>query len=186
MKKPVCCGYAAAFHFRAALPGMLSPTLIRDEVLERGQPCEKRLLTTTRVMKPFHGKEFPLYGVVRLVSQGAGSWHPGVFAHRIPAGFLLVKPALHPRAIGCASRGGDVLDKVAQPLPQRKHTQALALSRPVQQGVELCAQDLTDRRRDRREFLWEFEERVAQAGAETRARKQRPQTLGGAVEAIGG
>ena len=67
IKKPVCCGYAAAFHFRAALPGMLSPTLIRDEVLEMGQPCEKRLLTTTRVMKPFHGEQLPLYGVVRLV-----------------------------------------------------------------------------------------------------------------------
>jgi hypothetical protein len=28
--------------------------------------------------------------------------------------------------------GGDVVDKVAEPLPQRKHPQALTLSHPVQ------------------------------------------------------
>src|SRR5438874_3094128 len=33
--------------------------------------------------------------------------------------------------------------------------------------------------------LWELEERVAQAGAQARPREQRPQTPGGAVEAIG-
>src|SRR5438105_10917527 len=37
------------------------------------------------------------------------------------------------------SRGGDVVRKAAQSLAQRKHTQALALSRPGQQGVELQA-----------------------------------------------
>jgi hypothetical protein len=46
---------------------MLSPTLIRDQVIQMSQPCEKRLLAATRVMKPFHGEEFPLNGVVSLV-----------------------------------------------------------------------------------------------------------------------
>jgi hypothetical protein len=38
---------------------------------------------------------------------------------------------------------------------------------------------------DSRKFLREFEERVTQAGAQARSRKERPQTLGRAVEAIG-
>src|SRR5215471_14175658 len=51
--------------------------------------------------------------------------------------------------------------------------------------MELRAECLTERGRDGGEFLREFEERVAQTGAEARSRKQRPQTPGGAVEAIG-
>src|SRR5262249_17935235 len=66
-----------------------------------------------------------------------------------------------------------------------KYAQALALSCSVQEGVELRAERLTERGRDGGEFLREFEECVAQTGAQTRSRKQRPQTLGSAVEAIG-
>ena len=49
---------------------------------------------------------------------------------------LVLKPAPHSRAIGCPRRGGDVIGKVTQPLAERKHSQALALARPVQEGVE--------------------------------------------------
>jgi len=90
MKQPVCCEYTAAFHFHAVLLGMLSPTLIRDEVREMGQPCEKRLLTTTRVMKPFHGKEFPLHGalcawpskvlVEGIYGSSRTAYHPAFFS----------------------------------------------------------------------------------------------------------
>jgi hypothetical protein len=79
---------------------------------------------------------------------------------------------------------GDVIGKVPEPLPQGKHPQALALARPVPQGVKLGAEGLTHRRRDRCQFLRELEERVAQAGAKTRPREECAQTLGGAVEAI--
>src|SRR5918995_5681185 len=34
IEEPVCGGYSSAFHFHATLPGMLSSTLIRDEVVQ--------------------------------------------------------------------------------------------------------------------------------------------------------
>ena len=73
---------------------------------------------------------------------------------------------------------------MAQPLAEGKYLQALALARPVEQGVALCAPGLADRGGDGREFLRELEERVPQAEAETCPRTQRPQTLRGAVQAI--
>src|SRR5215510_4049867 len=78
-----------------------------------------------------------------------------------------------------------MVHKVAEPLSQRKHAQALALARPVPQGVELRAQRLAHRGCDGDEFLRELEERVAQASAHADARKERAQTFGRAVEAIG-
>src|SRR6266446_2602374 len=62
--------------------------------------------------------------------------------------------------------------------------QALALSRPIEQGVELRAERLTHWRRDRRQFPGELVDRVAEAMAETCSWKQRPHALAGAVEAI--
>jgi len=50
--------------------------------------------------------------------------------------------------------------------------------------VKLRAQHLTDRRRDRRKFLRELVERVPQAGAETRPRKECAQARGGTVEPV--
>ena len=52
VEHPAWCGYAPAFHFHATLVGMLSPTLIGDQVVQMGQPREKCLLTPTRMMKP--------------------------------------------------------------------------------------------------------------------------------------
>jgi hypothetical protein len=70
-------------------------------------------------------------------------------------------------------------------LAERKHPQALALPCSVQQGVELRAECLAHWRCNRCEFTGELDERVTEAGAEAHARKEGPQTLGGAVEAIG-
>ena len=67
IEHPVSCGYSPAFHFHATLARMLGPTLIWDEVVQVCQPCEKRFLTAPWVMEPFHGKEFPLDGVVGLI-----------------------------------------------------------------------------------------------------------------------
>ena len=51
--------------------------------------------------------------------------------------------------------------------------------------MKLRAEGCAHRGGDRRQFLRKLEERVAQAGAQTRPRKQCAQTLGRAVEAIG-
>jgi hypothetical protein len=71
--------------------------------------------------------------------QRAGDGHLRVGEHRIPPRLLLLHPAPHPRAIGWPGRGGDVVRKVAQSLAQRKHPQALALARSVEQSVQLRA-----------------------------------------------
>ena len=44
VEHPVWCGYAPAFHFYPTLPGMLGATLIRDQVVQMGQPAQKRLV----------------------------------------------------------------------------------------------------------------------------------------------
>jgi hypothetical protein len=46
---------------------MLGPTLVGDQVVQVRQSCEKRLLTAPWVMKPFHGEQFPLDGVMGLI-----------------------------------------------------------------------------------------------------------------------
>src|SRR4030095_9148764 len=96
-----------------------------------------------------------------------------------------LEPASDTATVGWPSGGRDVVYKVAEPLPQRKHPQALALACPVPQGVELRAQRLAHRGRDGHQFLRELKERVAQADAYADTRKERPQTLGRAVKAIG-
>ena len=91
------------------------------------------------MMEPFHREQFPLDGVMGLIQQGAGHRHLRVFEHRIPARLLLLKPAPYALPIGHPCSVRHVVGKVAEPLTQRKHPQALALARPVQQGVELGA-----------------------------------------------
>src|SRR5262245_45174030 len=92
IEEPVACRYASAFHFHPILAGMPSPTLIRDQVVQVGEPCEKRLLTAPGMMEALHRKELPLEGVMRLIQQGAGYGHLWGCEDHIPAGFLLVKP----------------------------------------------------------------------------------------------
>ena len=82
-------------------------------------------------MKPFHGEQFPLDGIMRLIQERARHGHLAVFKDGIPAGFLVLKPAPDALPIGCPRRVGDVIGKVTEPLPQCKHPQALALARPV-------------------------------------------------------
>src|SRR5215813_8778352 len=54
IKEPVRCRYASAFHFHATLAGMYGSTLIRDKVIQVGEPCEKRLVAPFGVMEAFH------------------------------------------------------------------------------------------------------------------------------------
>jgi hypothetical protein len=78
-----------------------------------------------------------------------------------------------------------VVSTGAEPLTERKHAPALALSRPGEQGVALRAERLAPWRSDNRQGLRELVERVAQAEAATRPRKQGPPPLRGAIKAIG-
>src|SRR6516162_7058935 len=67
VEEPVSCWDFASFHFHATLAGLQGPTLIRDEVVQVGEPGEKRLLASTRMMEPLHREELPLNGVMGLV-----------------------------------------------------------------------------------------------------------------------
>ena len=58
VEQPVSCRYASAFHFHATLTGMYGSTLIRDEVIQVGQPRQKRLLTASWMMDPFIANNF--------------------------------------------------------------------------------------------------------------------------------
>src|SRR6267142_4523600 len=89
------------------------------------------------MVKAFHREQFPLDGIMSLIQQGAGCRHLRVFEHRIPTCFFLSNPAPDALAVRRSRRGGNVSDKAAEPLTQRKHPQALALARAVEQGVEL-------------------------------------------------
>src|SRR5712691_474376 len=85
IEEPVVCWYSPAFHLHPTLPGMLGAPLIRHQVVQVSQAGEKRLLAPTWVMKAFHGEQFPLDGVMRLIEQGAGHRHLGICEHGIPA-----------------------------------------------------------------------------------------------------
>ena len=67
IEQPVACRDFASFDFHTTLPGMLGAPLIRHQVVQVGQAREKCLLAATWVMKPFHGKELPRDGVMRLI-----------------------------------------------------------------------------------------------------------------------
>ena len=112
IEEPVSGWDCSTLHFHATLAGMLSATLIRNKVIQVGQPREKCLLAAAWMMKAFHGKQFPLDGIMRLIQEGAGYRHLGVGEDRIPAGFFVLKPAPDPRAIRYPSRGGHVVGKV--------------------------------------------------------------------------
>ncbi len=131
VEHPVLSRYAPTFHFHPTLTCMQSSALIRDEVVQVGKPCEKRLLAPIWMVKPLHGEQLPFDGVMGLIQQGARHRQLRVCEDRIPACLLVLKPASYPRTIGGPSRGSDVVHKVAEPLPQRKYPQAPALTLPV-------------------------------------------------------
>ena len=95
-------------------PGLFCRLRLPDhEVVQMGEPREKRLLAATGMMEPLHREPFPLDGVMGLIQQGAGCRHLGIFKHRIPAGFLVLKPLAHPVAVGLPRGVGDMVGKMA-------------------------------------------------------------------------
>src|SRR5262249_50193440 len=112
VEEPVACWDCASVDFHPTLSGMPSAPLVGHQVVQMGQPAQKRLLSPCGVMKAFHGKQFPLDGIIGLIHECAGDRHLGVCEDRIPAGFFVLKPTPHPLAIRHPSRGGHVVGKV--------------------------------------------------------------------------
>jgi hypothetical protein len=69
---PVWCEDSSAFSCHPTLPGMLDPTLIRDQVGEVREPRQKRLRTTPWMMDPVHDEQGPRDGIMRLLHARAG------------------------------------------------------------------------------------------------------------------
>src|SRR5712691_531124 len=53
VEEPVACGDCSSFHFHATLAGMLRAPLVGHEVVQMGQPSQKRLLAPFGMMEPF-------------------------------------------------------------------------------------------------------------------------------------
>jgi hypothetical protein len=139
IEEPVACWHAPAFHLHPTLAGMQGAALIGHQVVQVSQVGEKRLLAPTRVMKAFHGEQFPLDGVMRLIEQRARDRHLRVGEDRIPPCLLVVELLSDALTVGRPSRGSDMVSKAPQPLAEGKHPQAHVLACPVPQGVELGA-----------------------------------------------
>ena len=54
VEEPVACGDCSAFHFHSTLAGMLSASLVGHEVIQMGEPAQKRLLAAFGMMEAFH------------------------------------------------------------------------------------------------------------------------------------
>jgi len=57
IEQPVLCGDFASFDFYTTLAGVLGATLVRDQVVQVGQPSQKRLLAPLGMMERFHHKK---------------------------------------------------------------------------------------------------------------------------------
>jgi hypothetical protein len=185
VEEPVACWDCSSFDFHSTLAGMLRAPLVGYKVVQMGEPAQKRLLAAFGMMEALHHEQLPVDGVMGLIQHRARHRHLRVLKDRMPARLLLLEPAPDAFPVGGSSRCRDVVDKTAQPLAQCKHAQALALARPVEQGVELRAQGLADRGRERHKFGGQLIDRMAETVTEVCTRKQRPQALDGTVEPIG-
>src|SRR5262245_38251580 len=85
------------------------------------------------MMEAFHREQLPLDGVMGLIEQSDRGGHLRVLEDRIPARLFVLEPAPHALTIGLPSFMSHVVSKVAEPLPQRHHAQALALAYPMEE-----------------------------------------------------
>ena len=74
VEHPVGCGDSPAFYFHSALPRMPGSTLIGNQVIQVRQAGEKRRLTPTWMVEPFHHEQFPVDGVMGLIQYRAGAF----------------------------------------------------------------------------------------------------------------
>jgi hypothetical protein len=54
IEQPVACWDFSSFDFHTTLPGMLGATLVGHQIVQMGQPTQKRLLAPFGVMEAFH------------------------------------------------------------------------------------------------------------------------------------
>src|SRR5262245_64689247 len=64
VEEPVACWDCASFHFHATLARVLRAPLVGHQVVQMGQPAQKRLLAPFGVMAAFHREQLPLAGVM--------------------------------------------------------------------------------------------------------------------------
>ena len=113
VEEPVSCRDSPAFHFYATLPRMPGPALIGHQVVEMGQPREKRLLVST-----WDG-ETPSSRTASArwrYGHPTGHRHLRVCEHRIPARFLPLELAPDAFPVGHSCRVRHVVGTVAEPL----------------------------------------------------------------------
>jgi len=146
---------------------------------------EQRRLAAPGRMQALQCDSVPRAGVRGVLQQGAWGRPRRVCEDRLPPRLLVLQPAPPPRARGWPCRGGAVGSPGAQPLPQGHDAHALALAYPVKQGVALRPQRLRHGRRKGPQCLRERVEGVAQAGAHSGARNERPPSPGRAGKAVG-
>src|SRR5215831_1912479 len=109
VEEPVACWDCSSFDFHTTLAGMLSTPLVGHEVVQMGEPSQKRLLAAFGMMEALHHEQFPVDGVMGLIQQSTGHRHLRVGEHGIPACFLLLNPAPHALTIGCSCDGGHMV-----------------------------------------------------------------------------
>src|SRR5260370_33558770 len=85
VEEPVSCWDCSSFDFHPTLAGMLSAPLVGHEVVQMGEPSQKRLLASFGMMEALHHEQLPVDGVMRLIQERAGHGQLRVCEHRIPA-----------------------------------------------------------------------------------------------------
>jgi putative flippase GtrA len=121
VEEPVACWDCSSFDFHSTLAGMLRAPLVGYEVVQMGEPAQKRLLAAFGMMEDLHHAQLPVDGVMGLIQHRARHRHLRILKDRIPARLLLLEPAPDAFPVGGSSRCRDVVDKTAQPLAQCKH-----------------------------------------------------------------
>lgn len=163
---------------------MLGATLVGYQVIQQRETVQKVPLAPLVMMEPFHHEHLPLDGIVGLIQQSAGHWHTGVFEYRLPTRFLGLDPWPTERVVGHPSRVRAVVRNMAQLLAKRTHAQAFALASPVKEHVPPRAARLADRGRDGGQFPGKLVDRMEEAVAQARPRKERAHALDSAVKTI--
>jgi hypothetical protein len=67
VEEPVACGDGAAFHLHTTRASVLGATLVRNQIVQVREPCQKGLWAPGWMVKAFHREQFPLDGVMGLV-----------------------------------------------------------------------------------------------------------------------
>src|SRR5262245_46931037 len=67
VEEPVACWDCASFDFYPTLASMLRAPLVGHQVVQMGEPPQKRLLAAFRMMEALHHAQLPLDGVMGLI-----------------------------------------------------------------------------------------------------------------------